>query len=38
MKSGISLDLDNHFQEMVRVVGKKDNYFRKKNPYHEEEE
>ena len=30
------LDLDSHFENFIRIVGKKDNYFRKKNPYQEE--
>lgn len=30
------LDLDHHFENFIRIVGKKDNYFRKKNPYQDE--
>jgi hypothetical protein len=32
------LDLDHHFENFVRIVGKKDNYFKKKNPYQDEYE
>lgn len=32
------LDLDYHFDNFIGIVGKKDNYFRKKNPYQNDQE
>lgn len=34
----MGIDLDQHFQNFIGIIGQKDNYFKKHNPQQEEED
>lgn len=34
----MGIDLDQHFQNFISIIGQKDNYFKKQNPQQEEED
>lgn len=34
----MGIDLDQHFENFIGIIGQKDNYFKKHNPNQEEEE